>query len=329
MTRWLALAAALVGACAAQLQAAAAQTPLTPLKVMVFPGVQNLPFFVAEAKGFFARRGLTVEVLPAPNSTEIREGLVQNRHQIAHGGSDNAVALAELGKVDVAIIMGGDNGWNELFVQPEITSLADLRGKTVIVDAPNTSYALLLYKMLGSAGLKRGDYQVKAVGATFTRLAELQKDKAAAASMLTPPYTLQAATSGLKSMGTAVDAVGAYQATVGFVMRPWAKENSGTLVRYIAAYLESLRWIYDPANKAEATALIAAKLKLPQGLAEQTLAIATDPKTGLDREAAMDMEGFRNVLKLRAEIEGQWDGTPPPAEKYLDLSYRERALAGE
>jgi hypothetical protein len=40
------------------------------------------------------------------------------------------------------------------------------------------------------------------------------------------------------------------------------------------------------------------------------------------------MPGFNNVLKLRAEIEGQWGGTPPPAEKYLDLSYYEKALAG-
>ena len=40
------------------------------------------------------------------------------------------------------------------------------------------------------------------------------------------------------------------------------------------------------------------------------------------------MEGFKNVLKLRAEIEGQWAGNPPPPEKYVDLSYYNRAVAG-
>ena len=44
--------------------------------------------------------------------------------------------------------------------------------------------------------------------------------------------------------------------------------------------------------------------------------------------ARLDMDGSRKVLKLRAEIEGQWGGTPPSPEKYLDLSYYERALAG-
>ena len=36
--------------------------------------------------------------------------------------------------------------------------------------------------------------------------------------------------------------------------------------------------------------------------------------------------GFRTVLALRAEIEGQWGGRPPAPEKYLDLGYYERAL---
>jgi ABC-type nitrate/sulfonate/bicarbonate transport system substrate-binding protein len=324
MRKWIGLAVFL-SALMWQLGSATAQTQL---KVMVFPGIQNLPFFVAEEKGFFAKRGLAVEVLFAPNSTELRDGLAQNRHQIAHAGSDNAVALAELGKADVAIVMGGDNGWNRLFVQPEISSLAELRSKTVIVDAPNTSYALLLYKMLAMAGLKKGDYEVKAIGSTFTRLQELQKEKSYAASMLNPPFSLQAVRAGLKDMGAVVDTVGPYQATAGFVMRGWAKDNADVLVRYIQAQLDSLRWIYDPSNKAEATALLAAKLKLPPDVAAQTFAIATDPATGFAKDAAIDITGFSNVLKLRAEIEGQWGGTPPSPEKYLDSSYRERALAG-
>ena len=46
------------------------------------------------------------------------------------------------------------------------------------------------------------------------------------------------------------------------------------------------------------------------------------------KDAKSDMEGFKNVLKLRAEIVGQCGGSPPVAEKYLDLSYYEKALTG-
>ena len=49
------------------------------------------------------------------------------------------------------------------------------------------------------------------------------------------------------------------------------------------------------------------------------------PDGGLAPDARFDLVGFRNTLALRAEIEG---GPPQPAEKYLDLSYYERALGG-
>ena len=91
----------------------------------------------------------------------MRNGLAEGRYQIVHGAIDNAVAMAEVAKADIAVVCGGDNGWNQLIVQPEIGAAADLRGKTVIVDAPNTAYALQLYDMLAQAGLKKGDYEVK------------------------------------------------------------------------------------------------------------------------------------------------------------------------
>ena len=74
-------------------------------------------------------------------------------------------------------------------MQPEIGAVADLRGKTVIVDAPNTAYALQLYEMLARAGLKKGDYEVKVVGATFRRAEAIRSDKTIAASMLNPPFS--------------------------------------------------------------------------------------------------------------------------------------------
>jgi len=39
------------------------------------------------------------------------------------------------------------------------------------------------------------------------------------------------------------------------------------------------------------------------------------------------MAGLANVLKLRAELEGQWGGNPPPPDKYVDLSYYNEAMA--
>jgi len=42
-------------------------------------------------------------------------------------------------------------------------------------------------------------------------------------------------------------------------------------------------------------------------------------------DACLDLDGFKNTLKLRAAIEGS---EPQSPDKYLDLSYYERALKG-
>jgi len=299
----------------------------TALTVMAFPGHSNLSVFSAQHKGFFARRGLAVELKFTPNSGALREGLAKGEHHIAHAGVDNAVAMVEQAKADAVIVTGGDNGFNTIFVQPEIGSLAEIRGKTIAVDAPNTAYALLLYKVLKDAGLGRGDYQVRPVGGSPERLAALRQDKNLAAAVLFPPFSFQAQEAGLKDMGPAARVVGAYQAEGAFVMRDWAKANGEVLVRYIAALIEGRRWALDPANRSEATGLLAERLRLSPEIAAKTFAVISHPTAGMAKDAKFDLEGFRNVLKLRAEIEGQWGGIPPAPERYFDLSYYDRALA--
>jgi ABC-type nitrate/sulfonate/bicarbonate transport system substrate-binding protein len=298
------------------------------LKVVIFPGLQSLPMAIGRDQGFFAKRGLKVEVTDTPSSQALREGLAAGRYHIAHGGVDNAVALAEAAHVGVAIVMGGNDGFNHLLVQPEVNSYADLRGKTLAVDAPNTAYALLLYKMLQLNGLQRGDYAVKPVGASFLRLQALTKDRTYAGTMLNVPYSIQAERAGLKDLGTATAAVGRYLADGAYVLRAWAQPNADILVRYLQAYLETLRWMMNPANKDAVVALMGERLKLPADVAAQTYDVIADPVGGFAKDAAFDEAGFRTVLKLRAEIEGQWGGTPPAPETYVDLSYYRRALAG-
>jgi ABC-type nitrate/sulfonate/bicarbonate transport system substrate-binding protein len=182
--------------------------------------------------------------------------------------------------------------------------------------------------MLQEKGLKKGDYQVKPVGATFQRLEAMLKDKSNAAGMLNPPFSIRAKKEGLKDMGSAIDIVGPYQSGSAWVVRSWGQANADTLVRYTKAYIEGVRWALNPANKTAAIALLSERLKLPQDVTAEAYEMARDPRKGFAKDAKFDMEGFKNVLKLRAEILGQWGGTPPAPDKYLDLSYYDRAVAG-
>jgi hypothetical protein len=84
-----------------------------------------------------------------------------------------------------------------------------------------------------------------------------------------------------------------------------------------------LRWVRRPENQAECVAILIDKLKINRDVAERSYRLLVDPTRGFTPDAAFDSEGFRNLLALRAEIEG---GSAPPAEKYVDLSYYRRAI---
>jgi ABC-type nitrate/sulfonate/bicarbonate transport system substrate-binding protein len=119
--------------------------------------------------------------------------------------------------------------------------------------------------------------------------------------------------------------LGPYQAGGAFVQRAWARANTPLLERFIAAYVEALRWAMQPANREESVGLLMEKLRLSRDVAERTWHLLGDPARGFTPDARFDRRGFDNMLALKAEMEG---GRAPAApEKYLDLSYYERALA--
>jgi len=303
-------------------QSALAQTPL---RTKVFPGAQALPLMAGVQQKIFERHGIQLELLFTTNSQELRDGLATGDFQVAHSAVDNAVAMVEMAKHDVVIVTGGDSSMNEFFVQPEIGSFQDLKGKTVIVDAVNTAYALQAKKILRLNGLQDSDYTLKPVGGTLFRYRAMREDKANAASMLNPPFSIDAPGAGLKSLGRAVDLVGPYQATGAFVLRKWASSNAELLERYLAAHIEATRWTVAPANKDAGVKMLAERFKLSPEVAARTWELLTDPKFGLAPDAQFNMAGFRNVLALRAEIEGSWGGSAPAPDRYVDLSYYEKA----
>jgi ABC-type nitrate/sulfonate/bicarbonate transport system substrate-binding protein len=302
---------------------ARAQEPV-PLRVNAFPNAKALPLHAGLAKGIFEKRGFRLELHLTENSRSQRDGLAAAKFDVVHSAVDNALAMIEIGKHDVVITTGGDSGMNEFFVQPEIKGFADLRGRILVVDAPDTAYALQAKKILARHGLKDGaDYTVKPVGAGVFRFKAMAESKDNAAAILNLPFTVQAEQLGMRSLGRTIDMLGPYQAAGAFTMRAWARENAATLERYIAAYVEALRWVRDPANRAENIALLTEKLKISGKEAERTYTLLMDPAFGFTPDAKLDLEGFRNVLALRAEIEG---GSPATPERYIDLGYYERAM---
>jgi ABC-type nitrate/sulfonate/bicarbonate transport system substrate-binding protein len=332
MTRFLSkfflilTSAVFLASCAGTVVQPPVNDPVT-LRVNVFRSATNIPIYMAEEMGAFAKRNVRVELQFTPNSSEQRAGLAAGRADLAHTAADNAVAMVEVAKVDAVIVGGGDSGLLELFVRPEIKALSDVRGKAMVVDAPNTAYALVARKILKNAGLVDGrDYRLVPIGGTESRVNAFSQSSDNAVGMLNPPWTFIAESRGARSFGKAKDLLGPYQGISTIVMRSWAQANRGTLERYLAAYIEGCRLTTDPANRDLVISVLRKRLNLTADVASRSYEGLIEPGYGLSRDCRLDMAGFRNALALRAEIEGQWGGVAPAPDRYLDLGYFERAM---
>ncbi len=304
-----------------------AQAPsLQKIKVLTLLG-RPLQIIVAKKQGLLAKYGIEVETANKANSEELRSELAAGNGALAYLAVDNAVAMVELAHQDVIIVMGGEGSQNELIVQPEIKSIKDLRGKTLIVDAVNTAYALQLIKILSLNGLKKDEYTLRPVGSTPQRLIAMREHKEYAGAMLGPPTSIVAEREGFVSLSSVQESIGAYQAAGYFTQRQWAKEHATSLVAFLAAIIEAQRWLMAPANKQQVIELMCEGIPSCLGVATKWYESSINHTGGFAADARFDLDGFKNVLKLRAEVEGQWNGHPPAPEKYYDPSYYDAALA--
>jgi len=145
--------------------------------------------------------------------------------------------------------------------------------------------------------------------------------------MLGPPTSIAAKHDGFVSVGSVQELIGPYQAAGYFTQRAWAQGHRDVLIPFLAACIEAQRWLMAPANKQQVIDLWVKEFRLAPEIAAETYESSMTHAGGFAADARFDLDGFKNVLKLRAEIEGQWGGHPPGPEKYYDSTYYEAALA--
>jgi NitT/TauT family transport system substrate-binding protein len=145
------------------------------------------PVLIGMRKGFFAKRGIELDVVFGPSAP----GLVQ---QLAAGSLDlvavNGVvepihAVEKGAPVAILRIIGQTPNY-AMLARPSIKSVRDLKGKTIAIGGLRDINRIYLDAVLVPNGLKEGDYDILVIGATGARLAAL-KSGAIDATMLVPP----------------------------------------------------------------------------------------------------------------------------------------------
>jgi ABC-type nitrate/sulfonate/bicarbonate transport system substrate-binding protein len=322
--RTLILVAILLAGCATREPAAP-----KPVNLIVFPGGFNWPIWVAQEKGLFTRHGIAPKITPTPGSAFQLTGLIEGKFDIAMTAIDNLIAYREgqgeakiLGP-DLVAFMGGDNGFLRLVAVPEVKSFADLKGKTVSVDALTTGYAFVLFELLERGGLQRDrDYQVERAGGVMQRFSALMEKKHAA-TLLLSPFEVQAEARGYTRLADASTMLGAYQGLVGGARKSWADTNRDAVIGYIRAFSEAVDWLYQPTNKEEAIAILRKNLPAMNEQAGQAAyAVLLHPRDGFQRKARIDLEGVRTVLRLRSKYAEPQKSLTDPGRYYDDSFYK-------
>jgi NitT/TauT family transport system substrate-binding protein len=126
-----------------------------------------------------------------------------------------------------------------LVVRPEIRSASDLKGKVLAVSSFGNTQAILTEKHLQHLGLKKGEYQLLAMGATPARIAALERN-IAQGSLMPLPTNVQLENRGYRLLGN----------TAEFVINPIAglgvqdgriKKDPDLIKRVLRATLRSLQ----------------------------------------------------------------------------------------
>ena len=306
--------------------------PPRPVNLIVFPGGFNWPVWVAQEKGLFAKNGIDVRITPTPSSVFQLTNLIDGKFDIAMTAIDNLIAYREgQGEVpkpgpDLFAFMGGDNGFLRLVTVPEVKSFADLRGKTLSVDALTTGYAFVLLEILERNGLRKDrDYTTATAGGVLQRFQALMEKKHAG-TLLLSPFEVQAEARGFNRLANATDVLGRYQGLVGGARKAWAEQNRDAVVGYIRAFSDAVDWLYEPGNKDEAIAIFLKNLPNANPQAAQTAyKVLLSPTDGFQKKAKIDMEGVKTVLALRSKY-GQPRKSLSDPSPYYDPSFYDAAI---
>jgi ABC-type nitrate/sulfonate/bicarbonate transport system substrate-binding protein len=305
---------------------------LTTIRAITFGGGYNLPAWVAQRKGYFERHGIEVQLTYTPDSVYLMKSLIEGEFDLALTAIDNLIAYQEgQGEAQVSVepdlvaFMGLDSGFLDLVAAPGITSVAQLRGKDIAVDALTTGFAFVLREMIARAGLTDADVNYVRAGGSPKRLTALLEGRHAA-TLLPTPFALQAAERGYVILGSGKALLGSYQGRCAFGSRKWIARNHDAVISLMRAYGEAMDWIFDSANDDEAQSILMEQdAGLTPPLARTTYALFTDPGQGLFRNLRLDMEGIRVVLELRSKFAAPAQPLTDPM-KYIDLDLHRVAL---
>ena len=281
----------------------------------------NWPNFIAADKGFFRREGIELETTYVGNVANTVQQLVAGSFDVASSTFDTAVRA--IGNGGDAIMIGGvvNKYPYSIMSVADVKTAADMKGKKVILPFPKDLLTIVWNRWLKEQGIPPADVEQVYTGATPNRLAALVSG-AVQAALLTQPFDFRAEAQGYKKL---VD-LGGFGKEYGFLTvlaRPqWLRDHPETARGYLRALSDGVDWLYDPANRDEAIAILARETKLEPAIATQTYEYYVKDLQPFSRKLAIPDQIVSGTVKTLIEL----GDIKPDAERtrFADRGYLPR-----
>lgn len=306
-----ALALALAVGCSSGGSAADAPRLEKPvLNVAVEPGVDSAGFFVALDQGLFKAQGLTVN-FTAPTSSETAiADQVAGAYDITGGNYVSYLQAEQQGTADLDIFAEGSvmgPGTEGIYTLPgsPITTLADLKGQTVEINAPKNISYLLIASALTEQGVS--PTSVHFVSIPFLEMPAELESGAVSAAVLPEPF----ASNEEEAQGGVLLADLDEGATTNFpvqgyvVTKKWAAKYPHTLAAFYTALEEGQR-MADTSRAAVESAMV--DMPAPFGVSAETAAVMALDSYPVSNGSAGSVDKVR--LQRVAEVMKQFLGFP-------------------
>ncbi len=238
--RWVTFMAALALLVSLGSPAANAQTLAKVNVAYSVIGGDPTMIWVAQEKGYFKKYGMETELSYIAGSTQLTPALISGEVSFAQAGGA-AVISADLSGADLVIIGSTAPVFvMSLFSQPDIKSVADLKGKRIAVTALGTTTDFARRVALQKAGLNPDRdvtvLQSKGVPETLTALINGN----VAAGVVTPPQTLIARQKGLKELVNLSTAGVPYEQGPLVTTRSLIRKNPTLVENFMKATVEAI-----------------------------------------------------------------------------------------
>lgn len=296
---------------------AAPPEPARTVRLGWFPWTGWYPVFLAEEKGFFAKRGLKVEIVRYESYTDMLSDFAAGKLDACPGG------LYELLKLDppgMRIVLATDysDGAEGIIAVKEIATAADLAGKRVGVQGALSGSEFVLTTYLRKHGIARESILLVDVGpeGVIDAIPDVIQ-----AGYTWEPFLSKAPEKGLHVLFTTADVPGMVPDVIAF-RGGVLKDSPRTVQAFVDAWFEAAEyWLKNP---KESVPVIAAGAKVPP---EEVTLTGCRLLTREDNRKAFapgaDTSSLHHVARLQAQfyISVGDVSSMAPLETILDGSY--------